>query len=68
MVSKPAFLLLNLFLGCWYGDLGSNCDYVVEAASHARGLGVNVGIYSSEGEWSATVGSDCNRLTSYPLW
>ncbi len=54
--------------GCWYSDLASNCAYVAAAASKATSMGVHVGVYASAYEWSITVGSSCNSLSSYPLW
>jgi len=54
--------------GCWNDDLGSNCAFIGEAVSAAAEAGFTVGIYSSEGEWSQTVGEACTNLTSYPLW
>jgi len=52
---------------CWL-DPGSNCDYVQDLVSAAQGLGLSVGIYSSEYEWSSTVGDGCTALSGLPLW
>jgi len=53
--------------GCWNSDLSSNANYIKTAANEAGSLGINYGIYSSEYEWSATVG-DYTGLSSRPLW
>jgi hypothetical protein len=37
-------------------------------ANAASNLGMSVGVYSSEYEWSATVGESCTSLNGYPLW
>lgn len=52
--------------GCW-SDAGTNAQYMASAVNAAVGMGVHVGIYSSEYEWSATVGS-YSGFTAYPLW
>jgi len=52
--------------GCW-NDAGSNCNFVAAAASAAVSHGFNLGIYSSEGEWAATVGG-CTSVNNHPLW
>ncbi|KAN0026133.1 hypothetical protein ACTFIV_007115 [Dictyostelium citrinum] len=52
--------------GCW-GSEDDNANYVQEAVETAQGLGMFVGVYSSEGEWPQTVGN-LTALTSYPLW
>ncbi|KAJ5071007.1 gh family 25 lysozyme 3-related [Anaeramoeba ignava] len=52
--------------GCW-NDASSNVAFIKEAVEKAQQLGVNVGIYSSEGEWSATVGSS-SAFSNLPLW
>jgi hypothetical protein len=46
-----------------WNDAGSNCQWIQTAVNEATSLGVNVGMYSSEYEWGATVGS-CKRLPS----
>ncbi|EGC39437.1 hypothetical protein DICPUDRAFT_20023, partial [Dictyostelium purpureum] len=51
---------------CW-GSTSTNAQFVVEAVQTAQQLGVSVGVYSSIGEWSQTVGS-LNSLSSFPLW
>jgi len=53
--------------GCWDSDLSSNANYLQDAANQAAYLGINYGIYSSEYEWSATVGY-YTGLSSRPLW
>ncbi len=53
--------------GCW-SDAATNCQYMQTAVSTAVNAGAQVGIYSSEGEWGQTVGSDCTSFSSYPLW
>jgi len=53
--------------GCWNAESG-NCEYVSEAAEAAVAAGFNLGVYSSEGSWSATVGESCTAGSNYPLW
>jgi len=53
--------------GCW-NDEASNCQFVQDTVSAAENLGLNAGIYSSDGEWGQTVGTDCTALSDYPLW
>jgi len=52
--------------GCW-GAAATNAQYMADAVNTAVGRGVHVGIYSSEYEWSATVGT-FSGFTAYPLW
>jgi len=52
--------------GCW-GDVDSNAQYLLEAVQAAQSSGLNVGMYSSEGEWPQTVGSS-TAFDSLPLW
>jgi len=52
--------------GCW-NDAESNCGYVQQIVDAATEAGLTIGIYSSEGEWSQTVGS-CANFTNLPLW
>eukprot|EP01102_Stenamoeba_stenopodia_P022969 TRINITY_DN9769_c0_g1_i1.p1 TRINITY_DN9769_c0_g1~~TRINITY_DN9769_c0_g1_i1.p1 ORF type:complete len:240 (-),score=52.70 TRINITY_DN9769_c0_g1_i1:95-772(-) len=52
--------------GCW-NSASDNAQFLAEAVDEADNLGVKVGIYSSEYEWGATVGS-YSGLTKYPLW
>lgn len=53
--------------GCWSTDLGDNANYLATAIAQAHTRGVHVGIYSSDYEWSATVGS-FTGFKSLPLW
>lgn len=52
---------------CWSKDLSSNCEFVKSLAQQYESMGVKVGVYASEYEWSITVGSSC-RMDSHPLW
>lgn len=52
--------------GCW-NDVNSNAAYLQDAVNEAVSLGINLGIYSSEYEWGATVGYFDN-VNSFPLW
>lgn len=54
--------------GCWSYDMDSNCDFVNSLAQEYTNKGINIGIYSSPGEWPQTVGSNCNEFTNLPLW
>jgi len=53
--------------GCWE-DANTNCGYIATAVNEAIGLGAHIGIYSSDYEWGATVGSGCTAFSAYPLW
>eukprot|EP01100_Stratorugosa_tubuloviscum_P015368 TRINITY_DN8780_c0_g1_i1.p1 TRINITY_DN8780_c0_g1~~TRINITY_DN8780_c0_g1_i1.p1 ORF type:complete len:226 (-),score=111.78 TRINITY_DN8780_c0_g1_i1:127-804(-) len=52
--------------GCW-NDYASNVAFLQQAVNAAVQAGANVGIYSSEYEWSETVG-DSTAFKQYPLW
>jgi hypothetical protein len=52
--------------GCW-NDAASNVAYIRRAVNQAVKMGAHVGMYSSEGEWSATFGND-HSFTQFPLW
>ncbi len=53
--------------GCW-NDLSGNCNWMQQAVQGAADLGLNIGIYSSDYEWGATVGSCAAFSGKYPLW
>jgi len=55
--------------GCW-SDVNTNCGYMATAVNEATSLGAHVGMYSSEYEWGATVGTGCTSFSAggYPLW
>jgi len=42
--------------GVWNGD-SENINYVASLADEAKSLGMNVGVYSSEGSWGDVVGT-----------
>lgn len=42
--------------GCWADD-ATNVAFIHAAVAQAQSMGVKVGIYSSDYEWSVTVGS-----------
>jgi GH25 family lysozyme M1 (1,4-beta-N-acetylmuramidase) len=52
--------------GCW-NDPESNAEWLTQAVNAAINLGVHVGIYSSDYEWGATVGTFAG-FSSLPLW
>jgi len=52
--------------GCWF-DPTTNFNFIQQAVQQAASMGVNVGIYSSDYEWNATVGGSTG-LQNYPLW
>jgi len=52
--------------GCW-ADPATNANYLMAGVQTAQGLGLTVGMYSSEYEWSATVG-DSMAFDNLPLW
>jgi len=52
--------------GCWSSS-EANFAFVQSAVQSAQNLGVNVGVYSSQGSWGQTVG-DATGLSSVPLW
>jgi len=57
--------------GCgWGGDHSANCQYVGELIDAARSAGLNVGVYSSVGEWETVVGSSCSigAQKGVPIW
>jgi GH25 family lysozyme M1 (1,4-beta-N-acetylmuramidase) len=43
--------------GCW-GSADANIEYMTNAAKHAKSLGIDYGVYSSEGEWPQVMGSN----------
>lgn len=53
--------------GCWHLNLSDNCAFVQSLAQAYSQMGVNIGIYASNYEWSKTVGSSC-RMDQYELW
>eukprot|EP00695_Tsukubamonas_globosa_P001174 TRINITY_DN211_c0_g1_i1.p1 TRINITY_DN211_c0_g1~~TRINITY_DN211_c0_g1_i1.p1 ORF type:complete len:240 (+),score=105.92 TRINITY_DN211_c0_g1_i1:56-721(+) len=52
--------------GCW-NDVGSNANFVAGLVNAAQNVGVSVGIYTSQYEWSTVVGS-YTGLGNVPLW
>jgi hypothetical protein len=52
--------------GCW-NDADSNAAFLQDGVNQAVSDGLNIGIYSSEYEWGATVGYS-EGFTSFPLW
>merc|ERR1711916_130595 len=53
--------------GCWHLFKDDNCAFVKSMASVYTGAGYTVGVYASQTEWDATVGSSCD-MSQYPLW
>jgi len=47
-------------------DFGKNAEFLSQLLAAAESLGLEVGIYTSVGEWSATIRSD--EFSKYPLW
>eukprot|EP01121_Diplochlamys_sp_Union-15-3_P006484 TRINITY_DN1697_c0_g1_i1.p1 TRINITY_DN1697_c0_g1~~TRINITY_DN1697_c0_g1_i1.p1 ORF type:complete len:222 (+),score=39.59 TRINITY_DN1697_c0_g1_i1:56-721(+) len=52
--------------GCW-NDAASNVAFIQDGVNAAVNAGVHIGMYSSEYEWSQTVGGS-TAFNSYPLW
>jgi len=52
--------------GCW-NDAGSNAQYIATGVNQAIAMGVHVGVYSSEYEWSQTVGG-FTGFSQLPQW
>eukprot|EP01085_Mycamoeba_gemmipara_P003983 Mycagemm_TRINITY_DN10275_c0_g1::TRINITY_DN10275_c0_g1_i3::g.3983::m.3983 type:complete len:253 gc:universal TRINITY_DN10275_c0_g1_i3:36-794(+) len=52
--------------GCW-SDAGTNAQYLANMVNAAVGAGAHIGVYSSEYEWSQTVGT-YSGLSAYPQW
>lgn len=53
--------------GCW-NDFNSNIAFIQAAVNESVRLGMRIGLYSSEYEWTQTVGSSCTAFKNYPLW
>jgi len=51
---------------CWF-DADTNANYIARAANQAVSMGQHIGFYSSEYEWSQTMGGHTD-FAGYPLW
>jgi GH25 family lysozyme M1 (1,4-beta-N-acetylmuramidase) len=49
-------------------DHAANAAFLVSLVQAAEALGLTVGIYTSNFEWSTIMGADNVQLASYPLW
>ena len=52
--------------GCW-ASASENEAYILKAAAYAVSRGLDVGIYSSPGEWPKVMGSS-TAFKGYDLW
>lgn len=60
----------NTSPGCqWSSDKSANCNFMAELIAAGKGLGLSMGIYSSEYMWSSIMGS-CTTGADHglPLW
>jgi GH25 family lysozyme M1 (1,4-beta-N-acetylmuramidase) len=52
--------------GCW-GSTGDNVNFIQSLISEYQALGITIGIYTSQGEWSQVTGNTHN-WANLPLW
>jgi len=52
---------------CWESNKQQNAEFLGEAINGAEAAGAKIGIYASQSQWSAIMGSN-SSFSRYPLW
>jgi GH25 family lysozyme M1 (1,4-beta-N-acetylmuramidase) len=52
----------------WTGDRTANAAFLQSLVEAAEALGLTVGIYTTQFQWSTIMGASCEQFARYPLW